>query len=63
MSKFRVTLTYVKWMKATVWNLMLTHLNFLLNRLLLYGGGGGGGGIRVLWIEDFGQNWGWIMDF
>ena len=27
------------------------------------GGGGGGGGIRVLWIEDFRQNWGWIMDF
>ena len=24
---------------------------------------GGGGGVRVLWIEDFGQNWGWIMDF
>ena len=22
-----------------------------------------GGGVRVLWIEDFGQNWEWIMDF
>ena len=36
MSKFRVTLTDVKWMKPTAWKLMLTHLNFLVNKLLLY---------------------------
>ena len=36
MSKFRVMLTNVEWMKASISKLMLTHLKFLVNKLLLY---------------------------
>ena len=36
MSKFHVRLINVKWMKATAWKLISTHLNFLVYKLLLY---------------------------